>query len=114
MTSAMKTNLTSISLTSLLVLLAATAAGLTGASIPAAFSAETMLATFGAAGALSLFFLDYAPVIFTSAKSGFNLDRLLEAIRYVAAQLQQKIPTGLLNLTLQDAVETRQPVSAAR
>ena len=60
MTSAMKTNLTSISLTSLLVLLAATAAGLTGASIPAAFSAETMLATFGAAGALSLFFLDYA------------------------------------------------------
>jgi hypothetical protein len=60
MTSAMKTNLTSISLTSLLVLLAATAAGLTGASIPAALSAETMLATFAAAGALCLFFLDYA------------------------------------------------------
>ena len=39
-----------------------------------------------------LFFLDYAPVIFTSAKSGFHLDRLLEAIRYVAAQLRQKIP----------------------
>ena len=60
MTSAMKTNLTSISLTSLLVLLAAAAAGLTGASIPAALSAETMLATFGAAGALCLFFLEYA------------------------------------------------------
>jgi GTP-binding protein len=59
-----------------------------------------------------LFFLDYAPVIFTSAKSGFHLDRLLEAVRYVAAQLQQRIPTSLLNRTLRDAVERRQPVSA--
>src|SRR6266853_397943 len=59
-----------------------------------------------------LFFLDYAPVIFTSAISGFHLDRLLEAIRYVAAQLQQKIPTSILNRTLQDAVERRQPVSS--
>jgi GTP-binding protein len=60
-----------------------------------------------------LFFLDYAPVIFTSAKSGFHLDRLLEAVRYVAAQLQQKIPTAILNRTLRDAIERRQPVSAA-
>jgi GTP-binding protein len=59
-----------------------------------------------------LFFLDYAPVIFTSAKSGFNLDRLLEVVRYVSAQLKQKIPTSLLNRTLQDAVERRQPVSS--
>jgi GTPase len=60
-----------------------------------------------------LFFLDYAPVIFTSATSGFNLDRLLEAVRYVAAQLQQKIPTAILNRTLRDAVDRRQPVSEA-
>ena len=59
-----------------------------------------------------LFFLDYAPVIFTSAKSGFHLDRLLEAIRFVAAQLQQKIPTSILNRTIRDAVERRQPISA--
>jgi len=59
-----------------------------------------------------LFFLAYAPVIFTSAKDGFQLERLLEAVRYVAAQLQQKIPTAILNRTLQDAVERRQPVSA--
>jgi GTPase len=59
-----------------------------------------------------LFFLDYAPVIFTSAKSGFHLDRLLEAVRYVAAQLQQKVPTAILNRTLHDAVEKRQPISA--
>lgn len=59
-----------------------------------------------------LFFLDYAPVIFTAAKSGFHLDRLLEAIRYVAAQLRQKIPTAILNRTLRDAMERRPPVSA--
>jgi GTP-binding protein len=73
----------------------------------------TMLGEFGEWVQKKLFFLDYAPVIFTSAKSGFHLDRLLEAVRYVAAQLQQKIPTALLNRTIADAVERRQPVSAA-
>ena len=72
----------------------------------------TTLAEFGEWVQEKLFFLDYAPVIFTSARSGFQLDRLLEAVRYVAAQLQQKIPTAILNRTLQDAVERRQPVSA--
>jgi GTP-binding protein len=71
------------------------------------------LAEFGAWVQKKLFFLDYAPVIFTSAKSGFHLDRLLEAVRYVAAQLQQKIPTAILNRTLHDAVERRQPISSA-
>ena len=55
----------------------------------------TMLGEFGAWVQEKLFFLDYAPVIFTSAKSGYHLDRLLEAVRYVAAQLQQKIPTAI-------------------
>ena len=73
----------------------------------------TTLGEFGAWVQERLFFLDYAPVIFTSAQSGFNLDRLLEAVRYVAAQLQQRIPTGLLNRAINDAVERRQPVSAA-
>jgi len=73
----------------------------------------TTLAEFGSWVQEKLFFLDYAPVIFTSAKSGFHLDRLLEAVRYVASQLQQKIPTAILNRTLHDAVERRQPVSAA-
>jgi hypothetical protein len=65
----------------------------------------TTLGEFGAWVQEKLFFLDYAPVIFTSARSGFNLDRLLEAVRYVAAQLQQQIPTAILNRTLRDAVE---------
>ncbi|MBI4327627.1 MAG: ribosome biogenesis GTPase Der [Chloroflexi bacterium] len=73
----------------------------------------TTLAEFGRWVQEHLFFLDYAPVIFTSATSGFHLDRLLEAVRYVASQLQQRIPTALLNRTLNDAIERRQPVSAA-
>jgi GTP-binding protein len=72
----------------------------------------TTLGEFGQWVQDKLFFLDYAPVIFTSAKTGFHLDRLLEAVRYVAAQLQQKIPTSILNRTLHDAVERRQPISA--
>jgi GTP-binding protein len=72
----------------------------------------TTLGEFGDWVQEHLFFLDYAPVIFTSARSGFNLDRLLEAVRYVAAQLQQKIPTALLNRTIGDSMERRQPVSA--
>jgi GTP-binding protein len=75
--------------------------------------AMTTLAEFAQWVQEQLFFLDYAPVIFTSAKSGFHLDRLLEAVRYVAAQLQQTISTALLNRTLHDAVERRQPLSAA-
>ncbi len=71
----------------------------------------TTLAEFAAWVQNKLFFLDYAPVIFTSAKSGFHLDRLLEAVRYVAAQLQQKVPTAILNRTIRDAIERRQPVS---
>ena len=73
----------------------------------------TTLGEFGDWVQKKLFFLDYAPVIFTSATTGFHLDRLLEAVRYVAAQLQQKIPTAILNRTIHDAVERRQPVSDA-
>lgn len=71
------------------------------------------LSEFGGWVQETLFFMDYAPVIFTSAKNGFHLDRLLESIRYVAAQLQQQIPTSLLNRTLRAAVEKRQPISSA-
>ncbi len=72
----------------------------------------TTLAEFGSWVQEKLFFLDYAPVIFTSATSGFQLDRLLEAVRYVGAQLQQVVPTSILNRTLNDAIQRRQPISA--
>jgi GTP-binding protein len=73
----------------------------------------TSLAEFGNWVREQLFFLDYAPVIFTSAKSGFHLEQLLESIRYVAAQLRQKVPTAILNRTLNDAIAERQPTSSA-
>ncbi len=73
----------------------------------------TTLAEFGDWVREEMFFLDYAPVIFTSAVSGLHLERLLESIRFVAAQFQQKIPTAILNRSLQDAIEVRQPPTAA-
>ncbi len=73
----------------------------------------TTLAEFGGWVREQLFFLDYAPVIFTSATTGFHLERLLESIRYVTAQMRQKVPTAILNRSLQDAIEVRQPPSSA-
>ncbi len=75
--------------------------------------ALTTLSEFATWVQEQLFFLDYAPVIFTSAETGFHLDRLLESIRYVVSQLKQKVPTSILNRTLNDAIERRQPVSSA-
>ncbi|MDB6025302.1 MAG: der [Verrucomicrobiales bacterium] len=72
----------------------------------------TTLLEFGEWVQEHLFFLDYAPVIFTSAKSGFHLERLLESVRYLAVQLEQKIPTSILNKTLHESIEKRQPVSS--
>jgi GTP-binding protein len=71
----------------------------------------TTLAEFAEWVQGAMFYLDYAPVIFASAKEGYHLDRLLEAIRYVAAQLCQRVPTALLNRVIQEAIEARQPVS---
>ncbi len=73
----------------------------------------TTLSEFGDWVQHYLFFLSYAPVIFTSAKTGFHMDRLLEAVRYVASQLKQRVPTALLNRVLADAIQKQQPVSAA-
>ena len=66
---------------------------------------EMMFEEFGQWVQSNMFFLDYAPVIFTSALDGFQLDRLLEAIRYVSGQLKQTLPTSLLNRALQEAIE---------
>ena len=83
-----------------------------GAKKSRAAGPMTTLPEFGQWIHRQLFFLDYAPVIFISAREGYSLDRLLEAVRYVASQLRQKIPTAVLNRTLHQAIETRQPVSA--
>ena len=58
-----------------------------------------------------LFFMSYAPVIFSSAKTGFQLDRLLEAVRFVKDQWHQVIPTGIFNRVMRDIVNSR-PISS--
>jgi len=74
---------------------------------------ELMYEQFGKWVKSNLFFIDYAPVIFTSAIEGYQLDRLLEAIRYVSSQLRKTTPTSLLNRTLQAALE-RNPAPSSR
>jgi len=54
-------------------------------------------------------FLHWVPILFVSAKDGYNIRQCLEAIDQVAEQIQTRIPTGLLNRTIMKAYERVQP-----
>ncbi|WP_168442659.1 ribosome biogenesis GTPase Der [Pontiella desulfatans] len=54
-------------------------------------------------------FMGFAPVLFVSAKDGYNIKRSVEAIDYVAAQTRVEITTGVLNRVVQQAVEKYPP-----
>ena len=54
-------------------------------------------------------FLDFAPLLFISAQSGFNIRRSIELIDYVANQVQLKLTTGVLNRVIQDAMQKYPP-----
>jgi GTP-binding protein len=54
-------------------------------------------------------FLEWVPFVFVSAKEGFNVNRCLETIDYVAGQIQTQIPTAMLNRVLTEAGERVQP-----
>jgi len=56
-------------------------------------------------------FLDFAPLLFLSAKSGYNIRRSVELIDYISDQVQIKLSTGVLNRILQDAVQKNPPPS---
>ena len=56
-------------------------------------------------------YMDYAPVIFVSAKTGLRLDKLFELINYVDMQSAMRVTTGMLNDLLSDAVARVQPPS---
>lgn len=56
-------------------------------------------------------FLDFAPLIFLSAKSGYNIRRTVEMIDYIADQVQLALSTGVLNRILQDALQKNPPPS---
>lgn len=63
------------------------------------------LSMFGDWVRKQMFFVDHAPVIFTSAKNGFSLDKLLKTMNYVSDQLRQSIPTAAINRTLHNALD---------
>lgn len=58
-----------------------------------------------------LAYLDYAPLIFVSAKSGKRVPQLVDLMEYVAEQQNRRIQTSHLNEVLSDAVTRHQPPS---
>jgi GTPase len=56
-----------------------------------------------------IFFLDYAPVLITSASTGENVDRLFALIQKVRRAARKRIGTGVLNRLLRQAFEANPP-----
>lgn len=64
---------------------------------------------YRAALAREIPFLQWVPVVFASAKDGYNVRQCLEAIDLVASHVQTRLPTGLLNRTIMEAFQRVQP-----
>jgi GTPase len=56
-----------------------------------------------------IFFLDYAPVLITSALTGENVEKLFASIGEVQRAARQRIGTGVLNRLLRQAFEANPP-----
>jgi GTP-binding protein len=56
-----------------------------------------------------LWFLDYAPLVFTSAVTGEGIDHIFEKAKQVVAEQDRKIPTSQLNRWLRKTTESHQP-----
>ena len=54
-------------------------------------------------------FMDYAPVLFLSAKTGQRVHTVLDMVDQVWAQACKRVPTGILNDILHDATADFQP-----
>ncbi len=59
-------------------------------------------------------FLDYAPVVFVSAKSGKNLDKVFELVAQVAVERRKRIPTAAMNRFVQSIDFDRASVPFSR
>lgn len=55
--------------------------------------------------------MNYAPVIFTCARTGMGMETVLDAIAEVMAQMEVTISTSMLNRVVQDAIEKNSPSS---
>ncbi|MGI5868412.1 MAG: ribosome biogenesis GTPase Der [Kiritimatiellia bacterium] len=51
-------------------------------------------------------FMAYCPVVYMSAATGYNVDKVLAAIEHVAAQSRATLPTGILNRVLEKAYQS--------
>ncbi len=58
-----------------------------------------------------LAYLSYAPILFISATTGQRVSKLFEMINEVDKQNSQRVPTGLLNDVLAEAITITQPPS---
>ena len=56
-----------------------------------------------------IFFLNYAPVLITSASTGENVDRLFVSIQKIQHAARKRISTGVLNRLLRQAFEANPP-----
>ena len=56
-------------------------------------------------------FMGHCPVVFTSAKTGYNIRKSVDTIDYVSDQAQTDLPTGILNRTIIQACERVQAPS---
>ena len=54
-------------------------------------------------------FLQYAPVLYTSALTGQRVERVTELVKYVAEQQSMRIKTSVLNELIRDAVSVNPP-----
>ena len=57
-------------------------------------------------------FLEYAPIVSISAKTGQRVERVLEAALEIAAERRRRIPTAALNALLREATFRQPPPSA--
>ncbi|MFA5940219.1 MAG: ribosome biogenesis GTPase Der [Sinimarinibacterium sp.] len=58
---------------------------------------------------LKLPFLDYAPVVFISARHGSGLGELMENVQAAYNSTMRELPTGEINRVLEQAVDSHQP-----
>jgi GTP-binding protein len=56
-------------------------------------------------------FMNHCPLVFLSAKTGYNIRGSIDAVDHVASQVRVSLPTGILNRTILDAYEKVQPPS---
>ena len=74
-------------------------------------SGEVTQRQYGPALEKAMPFMGHCPIVFASALDGYNIRRTIEAIDTVAVQVTGTLPTGVLNRTLQEAVEKVAPPS---